>query len=277
LRKFNSIGAATLLADIRLCASSFLDLDSVSTAISQDERDQLSLSFGIPSFFWEDFCQNASGFFWAGERGCRTPVDHDPCYLNLFRLLVKRRTSSTHQARQLQGYHWEKFGVLTCWRPQGGLRVLCFDFPAHLKQAIEHDLLSSDDKHYGHCPFSLHPTLLVHMVETLDKAVWSWRDVVRDLEMTRPLEDAIPSSSFESMHEAARHVIHCSEMLDTAISVIDEMKETSLSSLAQSDPAAVAITKDLSFCISLLKGYLNRSQASKDRLDNEISLVCAIR
>jgi len=116
------------------------------------------------------------------------------------------------------------------------------------------------------------------MVETFDQAVWSWTNVVRDLEMTRPLEDAIPSSSFESMHEAARHVIHCSEMLDTAISVIDEMKkEISLSSLAQSDPASVAITKDLSFCISLLKGYLNRSQALKDRLDNEISLVCVIR
>ena len=155
---------------------------------------------------------------------------------------------------------------------------MCFDFPAHLKQAIEHDLLNSDDKHYGNGPFSLYPTLLVYMVETFDKAVWSWRDVVRDLEMTRPLEDAIPSSSFESMHEAARHVIHCSEMLDTAISVVDEMKEEiSSSPLAQSDSTSIAITKNLSFCISLLKGYLNRSQALKDRLDNEINLVCMIR
>jgi len=67
-------------------------------------------------------------------------------------------------------------------------------------------------------------------------------------------------------------------MLDTAISVIDEMtREIPLSPLAQSDPAFVAITKDLSFCISLLRGYLNRSQALKDRLDNEINLVCVIR
>jgi hypothetical protein len=116
------------------------------------------------------------------------------------------------------------------------------------------------------------------MVETFDKAVWSWRDIVRDPEMTRPLEDAIPSSSFESMHEAARHVTHCSEMLGTAISVIDETKkEISTSSLAQSDPASVAITEDLSFCISLLKGYLNRFQALKDKLDNEVNLVCVIR
>ena len=278
MRRFDSIGPAKPVANIWVFASSFLDVGNISTAISQDERDQLSLSFGIPSFFWEKFCQDASGFFWAGERGYRTPVDHIPCYLNLFRLLVKRRTSSTHQARQLQGYHWEKFGVLTCWRPQSGLRVLCFDFPAHLKQAIEHDLLNSDDKHYGNGPFSLYPTLLVYMVETFDKAVWSWRDVVRDLETTRPLEDAIPSSSFESMHEAARHVIHCSEMLDTAISVVDEMKEEiSSSPLAQSDSTSIAITKNLSFCISLLKGYLNRSQALKDRLDNEINLVCMIR
>jgi hypothetical protein len=64
----------------------------------------------------------------------------------------------------------------------------------------------------------------------------------------------------------------------TATSVIDEMKkEVSLSPLAQSDSTSVAITKNLSFCISLLKGYLNRSQALKDRLDNEINLVCVIR
>jgi hypothetical protein len=101
--------------------------------------------------------------------------------------------------------------------------------------------------------------------------------VVRGLEMTRPLEDAIPSSSFESMHEAARHVIHCSEMLDTAISVIGDLeKEIASSSLAQNDSASFAITKDLSFCSSLLKGYLNRSQALKERLDNEIKLVCAV-
>jgi hypothetical protein len=155
--------------------------------------------------------------------------------------------------------------------------VLCFDFPTHLQQTIEQDLLSSDDKHYGHGPFSLHPILLMHMVETFDKAVWSWRDVVRNLETTRPLEDTIPSSSFGSMHEAARHVIHSSEMLDTAISVIDEMKkEIASASLANNDSGSVAIIRDLSFCNSLLKGYLNRSQALKERLDNEINLVCAV-
>jgi hypothetical protein len=138
-------------------------------------------------------------------------------------------------------------------------------------QNIEQDLLGSDDMHYGHSLFSLHPILVIHMVETFDIAVWSWKNVVRDLETTRPLEDAIPSSSFESIQKAARRVIHCSEALNTAISAIDEMKkETSLSSLAQSDPASVAITKDLSFCISLLKRYLSQSQALEDRLDNEV-------
>jgi hypothetical protein len=258
-------------------ASSFFDVDNVSTAISEDEREQLSLTFGIPSFFWKKICQDASGFFWAGERECRTPIGQVCCYSNILRLLVKQRTSSVHQVHQSQGYHWEKIGFLTSWQPHGGLSVLCFDFPTHLKQSIEKDLLSSNDHHYGNGPFSMHPVLLMHVVEAFDKSVWSWRNVVRELETTRPLEHAIPSSGFESMHEAARHVIHCSEMLDTAISVINGMKqEITSSSLAQGDAASVAITKDLIFCISLLKGFLNRSQALKERLDNEINLVCAV-
>jgi hypothetical protein len=57
------------------------------------------------------------------------------------------------------------------------------------------------------------------------------------------------------MHEAARHSIHCSEMLDAAISVIENLKGEILpSSLVQNDPASVAISTDLSFCVLLLKG-----------------------
>lgn len=70
--------------------------------------------------------------------------------------------------------------------------------------------------------------------------------------MSRP-QDVMSRNSFVSMHEAARHVIHCSEMLDTLILVIDNLKKEISSSFAQSDPAFVAITKDLSFCTSLLK------------------------
>jgi hypothetical protein len=42
------------------------------------------------------------------------PVDHIACCLNISRLLVKRRTSSTHQARQLQGCLWEQAPQHTC-------------------------------------------------------------------------------------------------------------------------------------------------------------------
>jgi hypothetical protein len=152
--------------------------------------------------------------------------------------------------------------------------MLCFDVPADLEEKIGEILTAGDIAKYRQGPFSLHAALMVRIVESFDRAVWSWRDVVRDLEKTRESEDASEKRSFEYMHETARHVIHCSEMLATAISVTESIvKEVGGHASYQSDPASSTIVKDLEFSISLLTGLRNRSQALEKRLENEINLA----
>jgi hypothetical protein len=119
---------------------------------------------------------------------------------------------------------------VSCWRPQSGLVLLCFDLPAYLQQKISEDLLNDEIAQYGRGHLSLHPMLLIHIVESFDRAVWSWRDVVRELEKTRPDYNVVKKRSFEHMHETARHVIHSSEMLATAITVTEAVSRKPTSS-----------------------------------------------
>jgi hypothetical protein len=155
--------------------------------------------------------------------------------------------------------------------------MLCFDVPADLQERIGKELLASDVTQYGQGPFSLHAMLMLRVVENFDRAVWSWRDVVRDLEKTRATDDALERRSFEHMHETARHVIHCSEMLETAISVAESVaKGVRESSSYQGDLACSTIVKDLELSISLLTSLRNRSQALEKRLENEINLASRV-
>jgi hypothetical protein len=152
--------------------------------------------------------------------------------------------------------------------------MLCFDVPADLQENIGKVLMAGDVAQYGQGPFSLHAMLMLRIVESFDRAVWSWRDVVRDLEKTRATDDALEKRSFEHMHETARHVIHCSEMLETAISVSESaVKEVRGSPSYQSDPASSTIVKELELSVSLLTSLRNRSQALEKRLENEINLA----
>lgn len=76
------------------------------------------------------------------------------------------------------------------------------------------------------------------------------------------------------MHETARHIIHSTEMLETAISVMESvLKQARICPPQGYDLACSRILNDLEFCTSLLIGFRNRSQALEKRLDNEISLV----
>ena len=152
--------------------------------------------------------------------------------------------------------------------------MLCFDVSTDLQEKIGEELLAGNIAQYGLGPFSLHAMLMLRIVESFDRAVWSWRDVVRHLEKTRATDDALEKRSFEHMHETARHVIHCSEMLETAISVAGSVaKEVRGSSTYQGDPASSMIVKDIELSVSLLTSLRNRSQALEKRLENEISLA----
>lgn len=128
-------------------------------------------------------------------------------------------------------------------------------------------------------PFAIHSVLLECIVILFDKAVWAWRDQVRHTEENRA-SLANPEPDYMGMHEIARHVIHSSEMLDTAITVLNEMldEQSIFSSENELPKQALLETKQTSKAfrhhISTLKFIHKRSRALEKRLNNEINLVC---
>ena len=74
--------------------------------------------------------------------------------------------------------------------------------------------------------------------------------------------------NFIWLHETARHAIHCSETIDRTIMSLDAMLQHSSAQKSVNNPIA-----RLQFQLQMLRGLLLRSQANKDRLSNEVTLV----
>lgn len=195
--------------------------------------------------------------------------------MQAFRFLIKQGVDTTAELDSTRlAYHWDRLGFVMCWQPQGHLILLCFDLPDSLEQQICHGLGGGETVQHGHGPFSLHPTLLMHVVQSFDRAVWSWRDVVRQIEKSRAMGSSVSTHNFVHMHETARHVLHCSEMLTTALSVLESMtREVGACNVETCGSKLSAVVRDLDFCHSLLTSLLHRSSVLEKRLQNEINLV----
>ena len=116
----------------------------------------------------------------------------------------------------------------------------------------------------------------MQVVENLDEAIWSWRDAVRKVERNRPSADHDATENFADMHEVARHLIHCSEMLTTALSVVEDVIKECEIELRNSHMHLSTARRDLRFVASMLKGFLHRSRTLEGRMQNEINLVSHI-
>ncbi|KAK3073439.1 hypothetical protein LTR53_005017 [Teratosphaeriaceae sp. CCFEE 6253] len=241
---------------------------------SPHERNRLTLAFHIPQKFWTSLCEDSSGFFSAYEH--HSLHTQERSHRQAFRFLIKQRVTPNAPLVPTQlAYRWDRLGFVTCWQPHGNLAVLCFDTPAALKQDLRDRLAGSEPLTQGHGAFALHPMLLMSVVRSFDTAVWSWRDVVRKIEETRDARKAVSMHSFADMHETACHVIHCSDMLTTAQSVMesisDDIRDYATRGLGSPDPEA--ILREVDFSRSLLTSLLHRSHALEKRLQNEINLA----
>jgi len=97
---------------------------------------------------------------------------------------------------------------------------------------------------------------------------------VRELETSRLHREFATARDFDHMHEIARHLIHGTEMLTTALSVVDcMMEECDLIGSGSNDQASSACLRELRFVSSLMKALLHRSSALEKRMENEIALV----
>jgi hypothetical protein len=80
------------------------------------------------------------------------------------------------------------------------------------------------------------------------------------------------------MHEIARHLIHGTEMLTTALSVVEcMMNECEVTGSGSDSQASSACRRELHFVMSVMKALLHRSSALEKRMENEIALVSISR
>ncbi|KAK8905624.1 hypothetical protein QC760_005546 [Botrytis cinerea] len=239
---------------------------------------QLSDRFIIPDSFWDSVSQEASGFFKCQES--RSVDDVLEAYTTLFRVLIKQPNTGPSSCKS-NGilYTWHKFTFLTSWLPSNKLVVLCFDLPPPFQNTLIASLINSSTHLEMRDPYSIHVLLLWEITKLFDFALWSSRDLVRDLEKNRVSKED-PQPDYNRMHELARHAIHTSEMLEmtletlTAIIREHELFFDNSPALPKSIRTISKQTmRDLRFQNTIFKSLHLRSKALEDRLRNEINLA----
>jgi len=162
---------------------------------------KLSTAFQVPPSFWRSISSEASGFF--GSRGIPSTTKNTSCeFLAMhtgivvitviaifYRLLIKEPDKTVSNYPNLNNidslYIWYKLAFFISWKPQGKIKILCFDVPSILQEAITSCVTSSDFQTSAQGPLDINNIIIEETVALFDKSVWSWRDVVRDLEKVR--------------------------------------------------------------------------------------------
>jgi hypothetical protein len=245
----------------------------LTAALAPDSQQNRTRALSIPLTFRSQLRRNASGFFSAGHHGS---IDNDTgCYTTAFRFLVKHSTNIPPQkASSASAYQWEKLGFVTFHPSPKCFTIFCFDIRNDAQVHIRQQVLENDLAALKTHPLLIHCILLRYVLESFDRAVWSWRDVVRELETSRLHRGSGPVRDFQRMHEIARHLIHSTEMLTTALCTIEcMMKECDSARSGAGDQAAFACLRELESTCSLMKALLHRSSALEKRMENEIALV----
>lgn len=188
--------------------------------------------------------------------------------------LIKYATGAGREQGLDKAYGWHKQSFVTSWSAGKNATLLCFDVAPNLRAGLCKLVQALPVADINRHPFALHGNILEHIVSLYDQAIWDFRDLVRKQEKQRPTIEN-PDPDYVGMHELARHVMHSSEVSETALNVIDSMLEEE--QRYQSNQSPPHITFDPASEIrrqrSLLKGMHLRSRALEERLRNEINLA----
>lgn len=249
-------------------------LDSETAPLPDKAQQLICQTFNIRFAFWNKLTQDASGFFWATQE--EQPHDGRMNYASTFRFLVKKNQAipmKSVNVSSLCTYTWMKLWFITVWKSPTSSTILCFGLDSEMRNRIHQTITTANELFDISSPSHLHASIVGHIVEIFDGAVWSWRNPVRAIEERRASIGCL-SDSYESMHELARHIIHSSETLRTAIVVVESMLDNFGSSVSTIPNAnTLNAQKEFNFHLTMLRSLLNRSQALELRLQNEINLV----
>lgn len=259
----------------------------------------LSQSFDLPSWFWTRSSQEASGFFHIEpvvrndvhkahtisrflikHVGNEEPVEHTEMEVdNHTRKLGKEVTPNTIKDGKID-YHWLRLSFSHRWNTAGQSEMICF-MPPNARDGFEEWWMSEATDRLAGSPLAIYAKAVEYVTSTLDYAVWSWRNIVRDREKNREENQDQQEQKYWviSMHEIARHIIHTSEMLEMTSHTFDMiLAETNTLQRQKNTSDSTRLSYNLAFeKIKYLRAMLKcihlRSQALERRNQNEMNLV----
>jgi hypothetical protein len=133
--------------------------------------------FNIPVSFWSPMEQEASGYI-------NTYNESDShgklrSYSASIRFLIKETTRKPLVCQSQYSYIWYKLGFATYWTPSQSV-LLCFSLPAELQESVIAAMVPL--RAIESSPFALMAVVLEEILDMYDKAVWTWRKRVREIE-----------------------------------------------------------------------------------------------
>lgn len=162
---------------------------------------QLSKLLRIPPIFWASVADQASGFFGCQEKQgeknellsfgkCFAIVNRVNKWIDsYFRFLIKEPLKPILQFENCSHisapYIWHKIGLYVAWTPSQGIIILCRGMTPALENSLSDALKTADMTNILNDPFGFHVILLEKLTAFYDSVLWSWRDLVRDLEKAR--------------------------------------------------------------------------------------------
>ncbi|KAK6347331.1 hypothetical protein TWF696_007400 [Orbilia brochopaga] len=264
-----------------------------------DERASLLHSklqefYGMPSEIWSDVHWESNGFFGCGDMSMGR-------HATWFRFLVKQLFEKEGKPfPEHYIYDWYKMGFFSTWSQSGIKSILCLDCPKDLVFSIRKSLDAANNYFFLADPYSFHQVIVRGIVDVFDKSIWTLRDVVRQVEkagsenlaaanastsnsaifpQNRPSVRR-PEPDYDHLHEAARHVFHCTETLVVTTQLLERMvlrhrdRMMMLSNAPEEELACMRQIQDHLGCYQgMIYAFRCRSEAMQSRHQNEISLA----
>ncbi|KAF3922548.1 hypothetical protein ABW21_db0205295 [Orbilia brochopaga] len=250
--------------------------------------------YGMPSEIWSDVHWESNGFFGCGDLSMTR-------HATWFRFLVKQLFEKEGKKfPEHYIYDWYKMGFFTTWSQSGIKSILCLDCPKDLVFSMRKSLDAANNDFFLVDPYAFHQVVIRGIVDVFDKSIWTLRDVVRLVEkagsdnlaaanasasnstlfaQTRP-NVRRPEPDYDHLHEAARHVFHCTETLIVTTQLLERIatrhrdRMSMLANAPQEEQMCMRQIQDHLTCYQgMIYAFRCRSEAMQSRHQNEISLA----
>ncbi|KAF1989817.1 hypothetical protein K402DRAFT_326306, partial [Aulographum hederae CBS 113979] len=230
---------------------------------AEAERKELFQDFNLPQLLFSETTYKCNGF--AGSDGVYNSSGGLISFISWFRCLVKMVGDGS------KGYTWHEMTFFTHWTPDRSI-IICVDTPSDMQSKLFATLSTNSSIDFSD-PFSLYGPLFDEIVKLYDSSIWRIRDVIRTHEK-QILQD---ETGFSGLHDIMRHAIHSSEVLAVTGGSLRSFRHQREELFRQTHLTANTSNnkslKHMQFQTQMIENLKLRSDANKERLQNELALA----